>query len=143
MHYALYNTNYKGSIMFQITAVFNRIALPDVLQGLYDERIQGITVTNVAGKGAFGFIESDLDEKVMITIVVSSQLYKEKAMEAIRSNTQDTGHGSGKMWITPVLEVERIRTGEKDAAALSHSNNNKTSQNDTNEFFSAEDTPAS
>jgi len=81
--------------MYQLTSVFNRSALADVLQGLYDEQIEGITVTDVLGKGSFGIIESDLDEKVMVTIIVSSDHFKEKAMEAIRSNTQDTGHGSG------------------------------------------------
>lgn len=128
--------------MYQLTSVFNRSALADVLQGLYDEQIEGITVTDVLGKGSFGVIESDLDEKVMVTIIVSSEHFKEKAMEAIRSNTQDTGHGSGKMWVTPVLEVERIRTGEKDAAALSKSDSN-TTPHIGHEVYSAIDTPAS
>ncbi len=129
--------------MFQITAIINRIALADVLQGLYDERIEGITVTDVIGKGSFGIIESDLDAKVMLNIVVSSLLFKEKALEAIRSNAQDTGHGAGKMWVTPVLEVERIRTGEKDAAALSRSDTHTLQQNKPHEYFSSVDTPAS
>lgn len=128
--------------MYQLTSVFNRSALADVLQGLYDEQIEGITVTDVLGKGSFGVIESDLDEKVMVTIIVSSEHFKEKAMEAIRSNTQDTGHGSGKMWVTPVLEVERIRTGEKGAAALSKSDKNS-SPHIEHEVYSAIDTPAS
>lgn len=128
--------------MYQVTSVFNRSALADVLQGLYDEQIEGITVTDVLGKGSFGVVESDLDEKVMVTIIVSSDLFKEKAMEAIRSNTQDTGHGSGKMWVTPVLDVERIRTGEKGAAALSKSDNDSTPHSG-HEVYSAIDTPAS
>lgn len=129
--------------MYQLTAVFNANALSDVLQGLYDERIEGITVNRVTGKGSYGIIGSDLDEKVMILIVVSNDTFLQAAMEAIRSNTQDTGHGSGKMWVTPVLEVERIRTGEKDAAALSQSSAGCSVHNQDYEIFSAVDTPAS
>jgi nitrogen regulatory protein PII len=129
--------------MYQLTAVFNANALPDVLQGLYDERIEGITVNKVIGKGSYGIVESDLDEKIMILIVVSNDVFLETAMEAIRSNTQDTGHGSGKMWVTPVLAVERIRTGEKNAVALSKSIAGCSLHNQDYEIFSTVDTPAS
>lgn len=129
--------------MYQLTAVFNRAALGDVLQGLYDEQIEGITVMDVVGKGSVGGYERDLCEKVMIIIVLSTQEFKKKAMEAIRANTQETGHGAGKMWVTPVLEVERIRTGEKDAAALSRSTHAAEYKIEPAALFEAVDTPAS
>jgi nitrogen regulatory protein PII len=132
--------------MYQITAIFNKLCLNDVLQDLYDKKIEGITVIDVIGKGGLGFIEEngtpDLDPKVKIEIIVSSEFYKEIAKEAIRANTQDLSHGAGKMWVIPVLEVERIRTGETNEAALTQSHISKIN-NAYDSYFTIADTPAS
>lgn len=132
--------------MYQITAIFNKHCLTDVLQGLYENDIEGMTIMDVVGKGGSGYTSTDgtpdLYEKVMLLIVVSNNKFKEAAMEAIRSNTHDLGHGAGKMWVTPVLEVERIRTGEKDADALTTSEDKVSGKVDTS-FFTAIDTPSS
>lgn len=131
--------------MIQITAVFNKHCLNDVLRGLFDNAIEGVTVMDVIGKGSLGIAEKhnaiDLFPKVMLLVVVSDETHKESAMEAIRANTQDLGHGAGKMWVTPVLEVERIRTGEKDASALTQPTPRTTSKSET--VFTATDTPSS
>ncbi|MCX6051141.1 MAG: P-II family nitrogen regulator [Campylobacterales bacterium] len=132
--------------MYQLTAIFNKICLNDVLHDLSERKIEGITVIDVFGKGGIGFIEEggtpDLYPKVKIEIILSNDEYKESAKEAIRANTQDLGHGAGKMWVTNILEVERIRTGEKNEAALTQSNINKNKS--TNEsYFTIIDTPAS
>ena len=129
--------------MFQINAVLNRAVLDDVLQGLEDEEIHGITVTNVLGKGCLSDREDGLTEKILVKVVVADTLHKEKAMEAIRANAQDTEHGAGKMWVMPVLEVERIRTGEKDVDALTHSVTEGVTHMSDLEVFSEIDTPAS
>lgn len=132
--------------MYQLTAIFNKICLNDVLQDLYERKIEGITVIDVVGKGGIGFIEEggspDLDPKVKIEIILSSDIFKESAKEAIRANTQDLGHGAGKMWVTNILEVERIRTGEKNEAALTQSSISKKS-NSNESYFTMIDTPAS
>lgn len=131
--------------MLQITAVFNRHCLNDVLRELFDNEIEGVTVMDVIGKGSLGIAEKnnapDLFPKVMLLIVISDDKHKETAMEAIRAHTQDLGHGAGKMWVTPVLEVERIRTGEKDESALAQPAPRTTPK--TNTFFTAVDTPSS
>lgn len=131
--------------MFQITAVFNRHCLNDVLRELFDNLIEGVTVMDVIGKGSLGIAEKnnapDLYPKVMLLIVVSDDTNKKTAMEAIRAHTQDLGHGAGKMWVTPVLEVERIRTGEKDETALAQPAPRTTPKSNT--FFTAIDTPSS
>lgn len=131
--------------MYLLTAIFNRSCLKDVLQELSEQKIEGVTVTSVIGKGGLGFLlknnNIDLDEKVRIDIVLSSDTYKERAKEAIRVNAQDLGHGAGKMWVTPVLEVERIRTGETNEAALTQSSVSEKHLNDN--YYSAADTPAS
>ncbi len=135
----------KGLTMLQITAVFNKHCLNDVLRELFDNLIEGVTVTDVIGKGSLGIAEKnnapDLYPKVMLFIVVSDDKHKETVMECIRAHTQDLGHGAGKMWITPVLEVERIRTGEKDASALTQPIPRTTEKSNT--FFTAVDTPSS
>ena len=78
----------------------------------------------------------------MRMIVVSSPHFKELAKEAIRDNARNSEKGSGKMWVTPVMEVERIRTGETNEDALSHSVIEKGTTS-MEESFTAEDTPAS
>ena len=131
--------------MFQITAVFNRHCLNDVLRELFDNLIEGVTVMDVIGKGSLGIAEKnnapDLFPKVMLLIVVSDDTNKKTAMEAIHAHTQDLGHGAGKMWVTPVLEVERIRTGETDETALAQPAPRTTPKSNT--FFTAIDTPSS
>ncbi|MBU1641973.1 hypothetical protein KKE54_01320 [bacterium] len=131
--------------MYLLTAIFNKGCLRDVLQELFERKIEGVTVSSVIGKGGIGFFEEngsiDLDEKVRIDIILSNEKYKESAKEAIRANAQDMGHGSGKMWVTPVLEVERIRTGETDEAALTQSTKIKKLHQEN--YFTAIDTPAS
>lgn len=129
--------------MFQINAVLNPSVLDDVLQGLEEEEIHGITISNVLGKGCLSEREDGLSEKILIKVVVADTAFKEKAMEAIRANAQDTEQGAGKMWVMPVLEVERIRTGEKDADALSHSVAEGVNHMIDMEVFSETDTPAS
>ena len=129
--------------MFQINAIIKPSVLDDVLQGLVDEGILGVTVTNVIGKGYLASTNSKLIEKVMLIIVVADTADKEKAMEAVRSNAQDIEHGAGKMWVTSVIEAERIRTGEKDVDALSLTSTKSPSYIVHDEDFNAIDTPAS
>lgn len=108
------------------------------MQELYEQKIEGVTVSSVIGKGGLGFIEAngeiDLDEKVRLDIALSNDNYKGIAKEAIRSSTQDHGNGAGKMWVIPILEVKRIRTGEKNEAALTQSNR-KSRKNHNESYF--------
>jgi nitrogen regulatory protein PII len=131
--------------MVQITAVFNKHCLNDVLKELFENLIEGVTVMDVIGKGSLGIAEKnnapDLFPKVMLLIVVSDEDHKKTAMECVRSHTQDLGHGAGKMWVTPVLEVERIRTGEQGEMALAQPAPRTTPKSNT--FFTAVDTPSS
>ncbi|MDD3774779.1 MAG: P-II family nitrogen regulator [Sulfurovaceae bacterium] len=109
--------------MYLVVAVFNQHNLKDVLEDLFKNHIEGVTVSQVVGKGSYGIKEADqqcpdLVEKVKIEIVVSDEKNKAVAMECIRANCQDLGRGAGKMWWLNVGGVERIRTGEKDEEAL-------------------------
>lgn len=126
--------------MYLLTAIFNKSCLDDVLIDLSDQGIEGVTVSNVTGKG--GLDNTRLDKNVRVDIVLSNDTFKEMAKEAIRSNTRDLATGSGKMWVTPVLEVERIRTGETNESALAHPDSGK-KKSQIDSYFNAIDTPAS
>jgi len=127
--------------MYQLTAVFNRSCLDEVLAELKEHAIEGVTISDVLGKGGLAYSD-ELDRNVRLDIVVSNELFKEAAKEAIRANTRDLGKGSGKMWVTPVLEVERIRTGETNEAALRHSEHDERALH-CEYYYTAVDTPAS
>ncbi len=131
--------------MFQLTAVFNRTNLNDVLQELSERQIPGVTVTDVQGKGGLSLNdksgEIELDDNVMMTIILADESQKEAAKEIVRSNTRDLAKNSGKMWVTAVLEVERIRTGETDEAALRLVKQSEHVVHD--DFFTHQDTPSS
>lgn len=128
--------------MYLITAIVNAHCVPNILEDLKASEIEGVTLSNVTGKG--GFVESliNTEEHIRLDIVVSNDYFKELAKGAIRDNARNRGKGSGKMWVTPVLEVERIRTGETNEDALSHSTFEEPVLVASDDF-SAEDTPAS
>ncbi|MCH9814067.1 MAG: hypothetical protein K0U47_09020 [Epsilonproteobacteria bacterium] len=128
--------------MYQISAVFNKMVLREVLEDLESMGISGVTIVDVVDKDTFlKETTSTVEAKVMLTIVVSSDYYREIAMEAIRANTMDLSVGSGKMWITTVSDVERIRTGEKGADALSNVVETKSKGSYFEKFYEL-DTPA-
>ncbi len=127
--------------MYQLTAIFSRSCLDEVLAELKEHKIEGVTISEVMGKGGLAYAD-ELDQNIRLDIVVSNELFKEAAKEAIRSNTRELGKGSGKMWVTPVLEVERIRTGETDEAALSHTKEDARALH-YDSYYTAIDTPAS
>ncbi len=64
-------------------------------------------------------------------------------MECIRSSCQDLGRGAGKMWWVEVGGVERIRTGEKDAEALTTCVDKKIKNKMNFDTSTAIDTPCS
>lgn len=128
--------------MYLITAIINKECIKDILEDLKSSDIEGITLSKVKGKGKFIDTMKDIDEHIRVDIVVSNDHYKELAKEAIRDNARNSEKGSGKMWVTPVLEVERIRTGESNEDALSHSVVEKTALA-MEESFTTADTPTS
>jgi len=134
--------------MYMLIAVFNQYDLKNVLEDLFENNIEGVTVSDVIGKGSFGLKEADnqptdLVGKVKVEIVVSSKQARETAMECIRSNCQDLGRGAGKMWWLSVGGVERIRTGELNEDALTTQVDKKVSNNMPTIVTTALDTPCS
>ena len=109
-----------------VTAIIKPFKLDDVRESLSEIGVQGITVTEVKGFGRQkGHTELyrgaeyvvDLLPKVKLELVVPDSI-AEKAVVAIKDAAK-TGHiGDGKVFVSPVEEAVRIRTGERSDAAL-------------------------
>ena len=109
-----------------VTAVIKPFKLDDVREALSEIGVQGITVTEVKGFGRQkGHTELyrgaeyvvDFLPKVKIDIATSDEQL-EQVIEAI-SKAANTGKiGDGKIFVTDLLQVVRIRTGETNDDAL-------------------------
>jgi nitrogen regulatory protein P-II 2 len=109
-----------------ITAIIKPFKLDDVREALSEIGVQGITVTEVKGFGRQkGHTELyrgaeyvvDFLPKVKLEVAVDTDM-SEKVIESIR-NAANTGKiGDGKIFVSPVEEVIRIRTGETGPEAL-------------------------
>ncbi len=112
--------------MKAVTAVVKPFKLDDVKSALEVLGVQGLTVSEVQGFGRQrGHTEVyrgaeyvvDLVPKVRIDVVVSDA-EADKVVEAIVQAARTGKIGDGKVWITPVEALVRVRTGERDADAL-------------------------
>ncbi len=109
-----------------ITAIVKPFKLEDVKEALKGAGVQGMTVTEVQGFGRqSGHTEVyrgaeytvDFVPKVRVE-VLADDADVDRVLTAI-SDTARTGKiGDGKVWVTTVERVLRIRTGELDADAI-------------------------
>jgi nitrogen regulatory protein P-II 1 len=113
--------------MRKIEAVIKPFKLEEVKDALIEAGIEGMTVSEVKGYGRQqGHSELyrgaeyvvDFIPKVKIEIVVSSEEYMKRAVEAIKGAAHTGKIGDGKIFVSPIEHVVRIRTGEEDAEAL-------------------------
>ena len=109
-----------------ITAVIKPFKLDDVREALSEIGVTGLTVTEVKGFGRQkGHTELyrgaeyvvDFLPKIKIEIVVASETV-EPAIEAIIRAARTGKIGDGKIFVSPVDQVVRIRTGEANEAAI-------------------------
>jgi len=112
--------------MKKIEAVIKPFKLDEVKDALNEIGIQGITVCEVKGFGRQkGHTELyrgaeyvvDFLPKVKMEIIVSDALVP-KVIEAIENSAKTGRIGDGKIFVTEVLEVVRIRTGERGESAI-------------------------
>lgn len=112
--------------MKQITAVIKPFKLDEVREALGELDINGLTITEVKGFGRQkGHTELyrgaeyvvDFLPKIRIDIVVPASRC-DQVIEAIMRAAQTGKIGDGKIFVTPVEEVIRIRTGETGIAAI-------------------------
>ena len=112
--------------MYLITAIIKPFKLDDVKAALETLSISGMTVSEVQGFGRQkGHTEVyrgaeyvvDLVPKVKVEVVVAD-LDADKVVEAIAEAARTGKIGDGKVWVSPVNAMVRVRTGERDEDAV-------------------------
>ncbi|MBD3672127.1 MAG: P-II family nitrogen regulator [Planctomycetaceae bacterium] len=112
--------------MKKLEAIIRHFKLEDVKNGLSEAGIQGMTVSEVRGFGrqkghkeTYRGAEYTVDflPKVKIEVVVADDLV-EKVVEIITNSARTGQIGDGKIFITALADVIRIRTGETGADAI-------------------------
>ncbi len=112
--------------MKKIEAIIKPFKLDEVKEALQEVGLQGITVTEAKGFGRQkGHTELyrgaeyvvDFLPKVKLEVVLPDDMV-EKAIEAIKSSAHTGRIGDGKIFISTVEEVIRIRTGETGRDAI-------------------------
>jgi len=112
--------------MKMITAIIKPFKLDEIRDALSGIGVQGMTVTEVKGYGrqkghteiyrgaeyAVNFVP-----KAKVQVAVASELV-EAVIEAITAKARTGKVGDGKIFVTPIDHVVRIRTGETNSDAL-------------------------
>ena len=110
-----------------ITAIVRPDKLDELIGTLVDYRAHGLTVTEVrgfgrqfgqlaAGAGA-GLSRVTLLHKIRLDVVALDDAV-ETLVEAIAKHARTETVGDGKIWVTSVDSALRVRTGERDRAAI-------------------------
>ena len=112
--------------MKKVEAVIREEQLPAVRAALEEINYPGITISNVRGHGRQRGIKKqwrgreftvDLLPKVKLELIVADA-DAQKTVAAIAENARTGGVGDGKIWVTTVESVLRVRTGETGDVAL-------------------------
>ncbi|GAB4299767.1 MAG: P-II family nitrogen regulator [Desulfuromonadia bacterium] len=112
--------------MKKIEAIIKPFKLDEVKESLNDIGIQGITVSEVKGFGRQkGHTELyrgaeyvvDFIPKIKMEVIVTDEIAP-RVVEAIEQSARTGRIGDGKIFVTPIEEVIRIRTGERGEDAL-------------------------
>ena len=112
--------------MKKIEAIIKPFKLDDVIDALSEIGVEGVTVIEAKGfgrqKGRTEFYKGaeyvvDFLPKIKIEIVVSAAIAK-LAVDAIQRAAHTGKIGDGKIFVSPVENAVRIRTGELDEQAL-------------------------
>ena len=109
-----------------ITAIVKPFKLDDVKDALKSVGVAGVTVTEVRGFGRQGGhtetyrgaeYKIDFVPKVELTVVVDDATV-DAVVDAIAAAANTGKIGDGKIWVTSVDRLVRIRTGEEGADAI-------------------------
>ncbi len=109
-----------------VTAIVKPFKLDDVKTALKDAGVVGITVTEVKGFGRQGGhtetyrgteYKIDFVPKVKLEIVIDDADV-DRVVDAVVAAAATGKIGDGKVWVTPVESIVRIRTGEQGAEAI-------------------------
>ena len=114
-------------MLIKINAIVREEKFEDVKEALNKIGVNGITVSQVMGCGAQkGFtevirgtkVDMMMRTKIKFEIVVSSEEWERKTIEAIQKSAFTGEVGDGKIFSYEVRNVVKIRTGERDVDAL-------------------------
>jgi nitrogen regulatory protein P-II 1 len=109
-----------------IVAIIRPDRLNEVLEALYRTEVRGLTVSRVLGHGGETervetyrgtTVKVDLQEKVRLEIGVSDH-FVEVTVQAILGSARTGEVGDGKIFVLDVDQVFRIRTAERNVAAV-------------------------
>jgi nitrogen regulatory protein P-II 1 len=109
-----------------IVAIIRPDSLNKVLERLYRSEVRGLTVSRVLGHGGEteqvetyrgATVKVALQEKVRLDIGVSEP-FVDITVRAILESARTGDVGDGKVFVLPVESVYRIRTGDRDEAAV-------------------------
>lgn len=112
--------------MKKIEAIIKPFKLDEVKDALHEIGVQGLTVTEAKGFGRQkGHTELyrgaeyvvDFLPKVKIEVIVDDN-FIERTVEAIQQAAHTGRIGDGKIFVSPIDEVIRIRTGERGSDAV-------------------------
>ena len=115
-----------GVLLKKVEAIIKPFKLDEVKEALNEIGIQGITVSEVKGFGRQkGHTELyrgaeyvvDFIPKIKMEIIVNDDIVA-KVLETIEQAAKTGRIGDGKIFVTPIDEVIRIRTGERGEDAL-------------------------
>jgi nitrogen regulatory protein P-II 1 len=119
-----------------ITAIVRPERLPEVKAALFRAGVTGISISRVAGHGGEHEVVGtyrgttvvmEFHEKVKIEMACSEP-FVEPTIRAILASAQTGEVGDGKIFVQPLEQVIRIRTGERDNAALTAVNADEVQQ---------------
>ncbi len=113
--------------MKKIEAIIKPFKLSKVKDALHEQGISGMTVIDVKGfgrqRGSSGGIDTDDtydDEflaKMKLEVIVEDDQVKD-VIESIKTSAYSGKIGDGKIFVSTIEQVIRIRTGEKDSEAV-------------------------
>jgi len=98
----------------------------DVLEALYRAEVRGVSLSRVQGHGGElervetyrgTTVKMGLEEKARFEIAVSDD-FVQPTVNALREGAQTGEVGDGKIFVLPLEQAVRIRTGEADQAAV-------------------------
>ena len=112
--------------MKKIEAIIKPFKLDDVKKALTDIGVMGMTVIEVNGYGRQkGHTETfrgseysvEFTPKIKLDVVVEDAIFQE-ALDTIVKTARTGKIGDGKIFVTELFDIVRIRTGEKGSKAL-------------------------
>ena len=112
--------------LLKVEALIRPFALDDVKERLTELGVGGMTITEVRGFGRTGGKREvhrgsayviDFVPKIKVEVVLEARLVEE-VVQALRDVAASGRVGDGKIFVLPVLDAIRIRTGERGESAL-------------------------